>query len=199
MRNNSAAKNKSNLIIGLVLCFVCVAFLVITIIAICESFSEKARLESIGATVTLKITWLFVADILAIIASGIFGVIFLSKKSPSLDRNSEDEKTEYYEDNEKTEYNEDYEKTEYNEDYEKIPYNTDESPSDDRDSAEEVASTDIATEATTKPSRLKINMGKSFSSERASDPMSDEYGETGSRGSKSSELSSGFFSAGDDL
>lgn len=181
MRNNSAAKNKSNLIIGLVLCFVCVAFLVITIIAICESFSEKARLESIGATVTLKITWLFVADILAIIASGIFGVIFLSKKSPSLDRNSEDEKTEY------------------NEDYEKIPYNTDESPSDDRDSAEEVASTDIATEATTKPSRLKINMGKSFSSERASDPMSDEYGETGSRGSKSPELSSGFFSAGDDL
>ena len=85
METNKTKKVKANHIVGLILCLICAILLILTIISVCESFAEKARLEAIGATVTIKITWLFVVDVVLIIIAGIIGGVFLSKKS-STDR-----------------------------------------------------------------------------------------------------------------
>lgn len=198
MKVNSPTKNKSNIIIGLVLCFVCVAFLVITIIAVCESFAEKARLESIGATVTLRITWLFIVDILAIIASGILGIVFLSKRSSAHSSVAEDEMVEVEEDKETSSHGE----KESSSDFDEVGYDID---AINRFKAEDIVvemeetSPITSTEAISKPSKLKIKMGNSSSSEDTSSSERVKSEKNVSHDNKSSELSSGFFSAGDDL
>ena len=198
MKVNSPTKNKSNIIIGLVLCFVCVAFLVITIIAVCESFAEKARLESIGATVTLRITWLFIVDILAIIASGILGVVFLSKRSSAHSSVAEDEMIEVEEDEETSSYGE----KESSSDFDEVGYDID---AINRFKAEDIVvemeetSPITSTEAISKHSKLKIKMGNRSSSEDTSSSEHVKSEKNVSHDNKSSELSSGFFSAGDDL
>lgn len=198
MKVNSPTKNKSNIIIGLVLCFVCVAFLVITIIAVCESFAEKARLESIGATVTLRITWLFIVDILAIIASEILGIVFLSKRSSAHSSVAVDEMVEVEED-EKTSSNGEKESSS---DFDEVGYDID---SINRFKAEDIVvemeetSPITSTEAIAKPSKLKIKMGNSSSSEETSASEKVKSEKKDPHHNKSSELSNGFFSAGDDL
>lgn len=198
MKANSPEKNKGNIIIGLVLCIVCVAFLTITIMAVCESFSEKARLESIGATVTLKITWLFVVDVLVILASGILGIVFLSKSSPAHNSFVEDDIIEDEEDEDIVLYDEKNSSV----DVDEVGYDID---AIERFQAEDVVinmgdTSPIATaKETSNPSKLKIKMGNSSSSERASAYEEVKSEKKDSHHSKSSELSNGFFSAGDDL
>lgn len=197
MRVNSPTKNKSNIIIGLVLCFVCVAFLTITIMAVCESFSEKARLESIGATVTLKITWLFVVDIIAIIASGVLGIVFLSKIMSLHNSLVEEDMIEYEEDEEIVSYDEKKAST-----VDEVGYDID---AINRFKAEDIVinmeNTSPAAPAkeVTKPSKLKIKMGNSSSSEDTVVSEKVKSEKKDSHCNKSSELSNGFFSAGDDL
>lgn len=198
MKVNSHTKNKSNLIIGLVLCIVCVAFLVITIIAVCESFAEKARLESIGATVTLRVTWLFIVDIFAIVVSGVLGIVFLSKRTSAHSSVAEDDMIETEEDEEISSY---VEKKSLS-DVDEIGYDIDtinRFKAEDTVVKMEDTSPITSTEAISKPSKLKIKMGNDSSSK---DTSSSDYVKSEkniSHDNKSSELSSGFFSAGDDL
>lgn len=197
MKFNLLEKNKGCIILGLMLCFVFVAFLTITVMTVCESFSEKARLESIGATVTLKITWLFVVDIIVIIASGVFGIVFLSKNISAHNTFVEDEMIEYKEDEEIVLYDE-KKASAVNE----VEYDIDVT---NRFKTEDIV-VEIkekfpitSTEAISKSSKLKIKMENSSFSEDTSSSEHIKSEKNVSFDNKSAELRSGFFIAGDDL
>lgn len=77
-------------LIGILFCITCVVCFSILIYTIVYSLSEKTRLEAIGATVNLKFTWLFFADALAIIISGIVGIKLICSKGKTKLITSED-------------------------------------------------------------------------------------------------------------
>lgn len=72
-------KSAAQLIMGILLCAVSVICAGVLVYSICESASEKARLEAIGATVKVKLSALFFVDIAVFIISGLFGISFTSQ------------------------------------------------------------------------------------------------------------------------
>lgn len=79
MTERSSKNNPLYFITGLVLCLLCVMCIGVLVYALVSTSAEKARLESIGATVTMRFTWLFFVDIIVFIVSGITGVHLLGK------------------------------------------------------------------------------------------------------------------------
>lgn len=192
METNKTKKVKANHIVGLILCLICAILLILTIISVCESFAEKARLEAIGATVTIKITWLFVVDVVLIIIAGIIGGVFLSKKSSTDrvltkewdDKNVEDEEIATSGIIDAVGY--DMKKVER--------FNVDDI----------VVEPDMSTSTTTngtvaKSGKLKIKMSNNVSSVSVPTSEQAKIERKSTSATKSSEHSNGFFSAGDDL
>lgn len=83
-------KNFLRFSIGILFCIICIVCLSILIYTLVYSLSEKTRLEAIGATVNLKFTWLFFADALVIVISGIVGIKLICSKGKNNLITSED-------------------------------------------------------------------------------------------------------------
>ncbi len=194
METKRVTKNKSNLIVGIVLCLICAMLLIVTIIAVCESFAEKSRLEAIGATVAMKITWLFIFDVIAIIASGILGGVLVSRKFSTKKELTKEESTKYVNEN-VTGTTEIIGEAGY--DMEAIEQFNVEDIVVESDSA----TSNTTNETVAKPTKLKIKMGNNASTASVSAPDYSKAERKDSSETNSSELSNGneFFSTGDDL
>lgn len=192
MEARRATKTKTNLIIGMILWLICAILLIVTIIAVCESFAEKARFEAIGATVAMKITWLFIVDVIVIVASGIFGGILVSRKFSIKQELTKEESIKYVEEN-VTGATEIIGEAGY--DMEAIEQFNVEDIVVESDSA----TSNTTNETVAKPTKLKIKMGNNSSTASVSAPDYSKAERKDSSETNSSERSNGFFSAGGDL
>lgn len=80
---------------GILFCIICIVCLSVLICTLVYSFSEKARLEAIGAVVNLKLTWLFYADIAAVILFGIVGIKTIAANRGYKNRSLPDKKDDH--------------------------------------------------------------------------------------------------------
>lgn len=58
-------------VIGIILCLICLLCSAILIFSVADSLQQKSRLEMIGATVEMKLSFWFFADVLVLVVSGI--------------------------------------------------------------------------------------------------------------------------------
>lgn len=85
-------KRKNNLlalVIGIVLCLISMVCIIILIGSVADSLVQKSRLEAIGATVKMKLSFWFFADILVLIISGMLGTNLICKNTSGIKEEKE--------------------------------------------------------------------------------------------------------------
>lgn len=70
--------------IGIILCLTCLLCAIVLICSAADFLVQRSRLEMIGATVKMKFSFWFFADILVFVVSGIIGVKLVGKNISSL-------------------------------------------------------------------------------------------------------------------
>lgn len=71
-------------VIGIVLCLICLLCSAILIFSVADSLQQKSRLEMIGATVEMRLSFWFVADVLVLVVSGLLGAKLVCKNISSI-------------------------------------------------------------------------------------------------------------------